>query len=422
MEPTPPIPQDSLRLAAIDPRAWPGVATVPSGATVRVGARVAEARFASACSRAGIELDPARGAELIVEHDALFRRIAASGWVGLAEGYMAGEWAARDSATLVDALAKLLRADYRPRTPSLSAGAHEGIGEIPPQLAAHFSGDGMSDFAGHFATGVPTTERVVRKRRGAAHAVDLTEFAAPLDVAGGDLADAQRRSVELLLNACAAGRGTQLAEYPSTGGAVAIAAAQRGCVVDSWVRSDAAEAALRDRLGYAGVSGAVHIEREAPRRGGYDAVVSLERLETLGAEGKARYLGALGAALRPGGRIAVQTVTRTEACTVAAQDALQSLRAYIWPGLTLASPGEVERVVEKRTALRIVAQSRAPQHLEASLRLQRQAFDAHLRDAAADGFDAVYRRLWRWQLALREALARLGMVDLMQFTLVAGRG
>ena len=39
------------------------------------------------------------------------------------------------------------------------------------------------------------------------------------------------------------------------------------------------------------------------------------------------------------------------------------------------------------------------------------------RDAAADGYDVVYRRLWFWQLALREALARLGMLDLVQLRL-----
>ena len=46
------------------------------------------------------------------------------------------------------------------------------------------------------------------------------------------------------------------------------------------------------------------------------------------------------------------------------------------------------------------------------------AFDAHLRDAAADGYDVVFRRMWTWQLALREALARLEMLDLAQVTMV----
>ena len=40
-----------------------------------------------------------------------------------------------------------------------------------------------------------------------------------------------------------------------------------------------------------------------------------------------------------------------------------------------------------------------------------------LREAAAAGFDPVFRRLWTFQFALREALMTLGMIDAVQFGL-----
>lgn len=421
-------------LAAVDAEAWPGIASLPSGHVNAAKARLAELRFAAVCDRAGIELDPRQGASITVEHDALFRRIADGGWVGLAEGFMAGEWSAASTQVLVEALVELLRADFRPRTPHISASAAGLGGEIPAELVAHFSGDGMSGFAGHFATGVPTTQRVRVKSQvpgagrgnvAAAYHIDDTEFSAPLEAGRADLGDVQRRSVDLLLDACAVERGTHVLEYPASGGAVAITAAERGATVDAWVHDEVAGAALRDRLLYAGVQGAVHVEFTGAghadtraRRGHYDAVVSVERLELLDAVRQADYLAELGRLVDPGGRVALQTVMRTDKFTPTAAAALQSLRAYIWPGLTYSEPTELTRVVDRKTTLRIVARTHAPGHLEATVRLQRELFDSRLRDAAASGFDKVYRRLWQWQFALREALARLGMIELTQVTLV----
>ena len=418
----------------MDAEAWPGIVSLPTGHVNAAKARVAELRFAAVCDRAGIELDPWQGANVTIEHDALFRRIADGGWVGLAEGFMAGEWSAASTQALVDALVELIRVDFRPKTPQISTSAGDVGGEIPAELVAHFSGDGMSGFAGHFATGVPTTERVRVKSqvpgagRGnvpAAYHIDDTEFSTPLEAGRADLGDVQRRSVDLLLNACAVERGTHLLEYPASGGAVAIAAAERGATVDAWVHDELSGAALRDRLLYAGVQGAVHVEYIGPgradtraRRGHYDAMLSVERLELLDSARQADYLATLGRLVDPGGRVALQTVMRTDKFTSAAAAALQSLRAYVWPGLTYVEQTELTRIVDRKTELRIVARTHAPGHLEATLRLQRELFDSRLRDAAASGFDKVYRRLWQWQFALREALARLGMIELTQVTLV----
>lgn len=416
-------------LVTVDAHAWPGLLAIPTGPAAGLKARVAEAKFAGACAAAGIELDSGRGAELRVEYDMLFRRIAESGWVGLAEGFMAGEWFATSSEVLVDVLTKLIQSNYRPKTPTISPKHLDGGGEIPAELVQHFAGDGMSGFAGHFATGVPTTQRVRVKsqqsRSAPAYFVDVTEYSEPIDASRDDLGDVQQRSVQMLLDACATSRGTHLLEFPSSGGAVSLAAAGRGAVVDAWAADEHAADALRDRVVYAGVGGAVHVELMGPewtratnRRSFYDAVVSVERLETLTPASKAQYLSAVGHLVDPGGRVAVQTVMRTAAFTPAADAALQSLRAYIWPGLSFSTPDELTRIVDRRTPLRIVAQTRAPAHLAASLRLQREMFDSRLREAAADGFDQVYRRLWQWQFALREALARLEMLDVVQVTLV----
>lgn len=418
-------------LKSIDAAAWPGVAAVPQPGRFRT--RRAEASFARACAAAGIELE-GDNAGVTVERAEVFQRIAAGGWVGFAESYMAGEWTTPGSQQLVDVLTALLRTGYHPRTQRVDAPRPATAGDLPPELVAHFSGDGMSAFQGHFATGVATTERAQLKShtKGAGcgsepahHFVDVTEFSAPLESDRDDLADAQRRSMDMLLDGIGASSGTYMLEYPSSGGALAFTAASRGATVDAVSRDARMYAAMRERLILSGTDGSVTMDRvaEGPqalaqqRHGVYDAVASMEALETMPPRQQRQYLRAVDGLLASGGRAGLQAIMRTDKYTRAADLAAESLRAYIWPGLHFASAEEIAKTVDRETDLRVVAQTAAPEHLAASLRLQRITFDGKLRDAAADGYDVVFRRLWTWQFALREAMARLGMIDLAQITL-----
>lgn len=415
-------------LLAIDASSWPGVASVPAIAGGALRSRRAEAAFARACAKGGLALDGA-APDLEVLYSDVFTRLAASGWIGLAEGYLAGEWRVESSAALVRVLEALLRAGFNPKTPRIAPERQGAGGETPAALVAHFSGDGVSPFQGHFSTGVPTTQRSLvkshapgagRGHQPAKHYVDITEYAAPLDAHREDLADAQARSVRMLLDAVRIRPGKHLLVLPACGSALPAAAAAEGATVDCLAATDEAAETLREQLVFAGVSD-IHVASpgESRYQGTYDAVVSVEHLETLAHKDKVAHLQLIDASLTPHTRATLQMVARADRMPAAAVAALQSLRAYVWPGLSLSTPAEVGKLVDQHTGMRVVAHTRAPEHLAASLRLQRATFDTHLRDAAADGFDVVYRRLWTWQLALREALARIGALDLTQITMVA---
>lgn len=416
-------------LRSIDANAWPGVASVPRVRAAALRERRAEANFARALSRAGVRFegdDPA----LVVNHAVMFTRVAAGGWIGLAEAYLAGEWETADSDALVDVLEGLISVGYRPKTPRISAVGE--VAELPVDLVAHFSGDGTSPFQGHFATGVPTTQRQLvksyvrgagRQHTPAKHFVSVTEFAAPLETGRDDLSDAQARSVAMLLDAAGVGPGTHVQIRPAAGAALAVACSERGATVDCAAGTEEARAQLHEQLVFAGAAESVRVAspRETAGSGAYDAIISVEHLETLAHRAQGKFLRSMDASLAPGGKVCVQTVVRSESFPPAAHQALQSLRAYIWPSLSFVTPNALAKLTDQHTDLRIESETRAPDHLAASLRLQRRTFESHARDAAADGFDAVYRRLWIWQLALREALARQGLLGLTQVTLVRRR-
>ena len=90
---------------------------------------------------------------------------------------------------------------------------------------------------------------------------------------------------------------------------------------------------------------------------------------------------------------------------------------YIWPDLDYPTATEIHRLVDRESGLRVIGQTHLGSHTELSLAMQHSLFDAHAREAAAAGFDVVFRRLWDYQFALRQALFRLGMLDAVQLTL-----
>lgn len=412
-------------LASIDAEAWPGVASVPSSRRARHSARRVEAEFAQACAKAGIELE-GEDPDITVLHDALFARIADSGWLGLGESYLAGEWTTPDSDRLVTVLQRLLGVGYKPKAKELPV-EDSTPGELPMDLVKLYAGDSLSHSGGIFASGVPTTVRqAVRsysagRREPKEHFVDVTTVSEPTATDRDDLGDAQRRAAQWLLDATRCTAGTHLLVYPATGLQMAVQAVARRATVDVLTGDAAQEAVFNEQLLLEGAGDSAHVEvidsalPEPKRwRGRYDAIVSVEKLETLSPAERRHYVQVLDRSLMSGGRAGVASLFATEKMTSAARAALQILRAYIWPGLDFPTVEEIHQLCDKRSNLRIVAQTHVGSHYVAALRYQRSFFDGRLREAAAAGFDQVFRRLWTFQFALREALLTLGMVDAVQ--------
>ncbi|MDO5031610.1 class I SAM-dependent methyltransferase [Corynebacterium sp.] len=419
-------------LAAIDAQTWPGVATVPSSLFGRFKARRAEAEFAQACAKAGIELDPETkaetGADMEVLHDALFSRLAEAGWVGFAESYMAGEWITPDSQRLVSVLRRLLGVGYRPKAKALEP-EDSSTGELPVELVRLYSGDGMTHSGGIFASGVPTTLRQAvpsyspqaGRKEPKEHFVDVTTVSEPHGAERADLGDAQRRAAQWLLDATHTGAGTHLLVYPASGLRVAVEAVGRRATVDV-LTADAEQSHLfEEQLVLEGVADSAHVQlidsvipHPKKWRGRYDAIVSVEKLELLSPGERKNFIALLDRSVASGGRVSLSSLVATEEMTPAARDAIQALRAYIWPGLDYPTLTEVHKLCDRNSTLRIVGQTHIGAHYLESLRQQRSFFEGHRREAAAAGFDPVFRRLWVFQFALREALLELGLIDAVQ--------
>jgi cyclopropane-fatty-acyl-phospholipid synthase len=403
----------------IDAERWPDVA-VAAGSPVR--AAVARNVFTSAVTRLPLRVrfpsgqvigggGPDAPVMVLRRPREFYRRFGASGLIGFGEAYMAGDWDSEDLTALLTVLAehaaelvppwlqRLRRLAVR-RQPGddlqTVAGARRNIGR-------HY--DLSNDLFGLFLDETMTYSSAVFTDPGARPGQE-------------QLADAQRRKIDRLLDRAGVGRGTKMLEIGTGWGELAIRAARRGATVHTvTISREQAELATR-RIAEAGLSGQVRVELCDYRdvAGQFDAICSVEMIEAVGDRYWDTFFTALDRHLAPGGRVGLQTITMAHDRMLATRRTYTWIQKYIFPGGLLPSVTAIGDSLS-RTRLRIVAREDFGAHYAETLRLWRERFGAHAGQVARLGFDDVFRRMWTFYLCYTEAGFRAGYIDVSQLTL-----
>ena len=151
--------------------------------------------------------------------------------------------------------------------------------------------------------------------------------------------------------------------------------------------------------------------------GRYDAVVSVEMIEAVGAEFWPAYFRTLDRLLAPGGRAALQAITMPHDRMLATRHTYTWIQKYIFPGGFLPSVEAVSDTAGDGTALRLARHDGFGPHYAETLRLWRERFTERAPEVEALGFDATFRRMWTFYLAYSEAGFRSGYLDVRQLLL-----
>lgn len=421
----------------VDARRWLYLVDQPQAPLMGRRAQDVSQRLEQSLVAHGIGLDSRTVPYFHMYDGQVIDRMVARGWLGLAEGYMLGEWTADPLPDVLSALldqpleGKLGRVFARRAAKQRAKGTVPGTGELPEGLVELYAGATRATGAAQFSsssrtTATETIEVPVAQgsRKTVPATVDFTWFGEPDGADRLDLDDCQMRRIEGMLTEASVGRGDRVLELPSTGGQLAIQAALRGASVDILCSDEDHALAVEARVRAAGVGGAIQIEVidqpiPSPRQwsGRYHAVFSVERMETLGTAGLRQYLRAVDRMLAADGVAVIQTVVATESMRETARESLDVMRSYVWPALEYPTVEAVRTTVAGHTGLRVAAENYMGAHLAATIPLWRANFMARERQAAAAGFDQVFRRLWDYQLALHDALVAGGDIDCVQFVL-----
>lgn len=406
--------------ATIDSDRWPDVAKVPRGPIAAVSAKVANGLLSRAVERLPLRLSypdgSVRGAAdatlptlVLRQPDQLARRIGSNGLIGFGESYMAGEWESDDLAGVLTVFATSV-ADLVPRVlqrmrPIALArqprSQHNSRDQARRNISDHY--DLSNELFAEFLDETMTYSSAL--------------FDA-LPASREQLADAQRRKVDRLLDSARVGPGSTVLEIGTGWGELCIRAAQRGAVVRSVTLSAEQQSLARQRVAEAGCSDRVQIDLCDYRdvEGRFDAVVSVEMIEAVGYQFWPTYFSTLDQLVSPGGRVAIQAITMPHSRMLASRNTHTWIQKYIFPGGLLPSTEAVIGITERHTTLRTVDMASLRPHYAETLRLWRQQFVERRHAVSALGFDAVFRRMWELYLAYSEAGFRSGYLDVYQWT------
>ena len=160
------------------------------------------------------------------------------------------------------------------------------------------------------------------------------------------LADAQRAKYRRIAEGAGLAAGMHVLEIGSGWGGFALyAAGELGCRVTSITISREQHDLARERVRAAGLEHLVDIQMRDYRdiAGQYDAVVSIEMLEAVGAEYYTTYFEAVDRALRPGGRFSLQVITFPDVAYETQRRGANWIQTYIFPGGLCPSLAVIEQ-------------------------------------------------------------------------------
>ncbi len=134
-------------------------------------------------------------------------------------------------------------------------------------------------------------------------------------------------------------------------------------------------------------------------------------IEAVGADYWPTYFAALDALLKPGGRVALQSITMPHERMLVSRRAYTWINKHIFPGGLIPSIDAIEATLAEHTGLRITQRRDHGLDYARTLRCWRQRFLAQWETVAALGFDDTFRRTWEYYLAYCEAGFRTGYID-----------
>lgn len=341
----------------------------------------------------------------------LVNRILLGGDMGVAEGYMAGDWDSPDLAAVLDlslrneqALTEVIRQPWPVR---LLARLRHALHANTPRgsrrnIAAHY--DLGNAFYGHWLDET------------------MSYSSALFDTADEPMADGQRRKYERLALALNLRPGDHVLEIGcGWGGFAEIAARDFGCRVTGLTLSREQAVFARTRMADLGLDDRVDIRIQDYRaaRGTYDKIASIEMFEAVGEAYWPTYLNTLKARLAPGGRAGLQIITIDDAYFESYRRSPEFIQRYIFPGGMLPGPNAFADAVA-RAGLRLTdAFFFGPSYAE-TLRRWDTDFLATWPEIEKLGFDERFRRMWHYYLKYCEVGFDAGRINVGQFVIDAG--
>jgi len=416
---------------------WPDLLQVPAGARTTVSSAVARRLFEAGVRRLPVTVHlegrtiGAGGPEMTVHRpEEFFARLGRGALVGFGEAYLTHAWDADDLGAFLTVLAEempRLVPDSLQRLRALAVRRpprHERSTRANSRrnIAHHY--DLSNDLFEQFLDGTMTYSAALFDAE-EARLDGYSRMGAPRP--GSDLAPAQVRKIERLLDRTGVRDGTRVLEIGTGWGELAIRAARRGAVVHSITLSTEQQELAQARIASAGLADRVTVQLldyralvstgstdETPT---YDVVLSVEMIEAVGYDFWEEYFTILDRVTAPGGRVGLQAITMPHDRMLATRRTYTWINKYIFPGGFLPSVEAIDRVTRRHTSLRVTDRLSFGTHYAETVRQWDERFVAARERILDLGFDETFLRMWHFYLEYARAGFASGYLDVNQVVL-----
>jgi cyclopropane-fatty-acyl-phospholipid synthase len=351
---------------------------------------------------------PGPEARILVRDFRFMRRVLASGDIGFAEGYMAGEWDTPDlSAVLTafsqnwDRLARLLTGH-----PLVKA-----ANRISHMFRANTRSGAKRNIHAHYDLGNAFYSRWLDP--------SMTYSSARYERPGQDLTEAQAYKYRTLARSIDLGPGDHVLEIGcGWGGFAEFAAREVGSRVTGITISQEQYDFARKRMFEAGLAERVDIRLVDYRdvEGAFDKVASIEMFEAVGERYWPAYFDKIRSVLKPGGQAGLQIITIRDELFETYRRRADFIQKYVFPGGMLPSEARLKAETQ-RAGLSWRGLSSFGQHYADTLSEWENRFDRAWEGIKGLGFDERFRRLWRFYLSYCEAGFRTERTNVVQLSL-----
>lgn len=201
------------------------------------------------------------------------------------------------------------------------------------------------------------------------------------------------------------------------GGFAIHAVEHYGCrVTTTTISAQQFQHAIR-RVEAAGLSDRITVLDQDYRmlKGKYDALVSIEMIEAVGAEYLDPFFARCSDLLKPDGRMLIQAITIGDDEFERASRSIDFIQEYIFPGSCLPSMRRMRQAVRNVTDLRLDDAFDLTSSYARTLQIWRERFLENLPQVRALGFDERFARMWEFYLCYCEGgfrESRIGVVQL----------
>jgi cyclopropane-fatty-acyl-phospholipid synthase len=352
--------------------------------------------------------EPGPEARLVVHDFHFMGRVLASGDIGFAEGYMAGEWDTPDLSALLEVLALNFSRIRSVARGGLLAWA---VNRLSHGLRGNSRRGAKRNIHAHYDLGNEFYARWLDP--------SMTYSSARYETPGQPLEGAQRAKYASLARKMALAPGHHVLEIGcGWGGFAEFAAAEVKARVTAITISKAQFEFARRRMFEQGLAERADIRLVDYRdvEGRFDRVASIEMFEAVGERYWPAYFCKIREALKPGGRAGLQIITIRDELFAGYRRRADFIQKYVFPGGMLPSEAKLREVTEK-TGLAWEGVSRFGQHYADTLAEWARRFEGAWSDIRGLGFDERFRRLWRFYLSYCEAGFRTERTNVVQVAL-----